>query len=162
MTFSLLIFSNTAAHPSLLVFPSWQVRGVSRRVVPPAWSPLSPHRSSCFHTTVSSSWAPVGLHAASLITAPRAFLELNLFCGTIHHKKAEYVLWIFRNKLRHYKKGKKYAIKEGVWPIIHRLTVQNPRSGFYSSLLLIQSVRWKLIKRRPNEKIWNMWFALES
>lgn len=120
-------FSSNAAHPLLLVFPSWQVRGVTQRVVPPARSPLSPHRSSCFYTTVSSSGAPVGLHAASLITAPRAFLELNLFCGTIHHKKAEYVLWLFRNKLRHYKKKKK-AIKEGVWPIIHRLMYHNPRS----------------------------------
>lgn len=106
--FRLLTYSlrSLLTHPSLLTIPSWQVHGVSRWVRPPARSPLSPHRSSCFHTTVSSSVAPVGLHAASLITAPRAFLELNLFCGTIHHKKAEYVLWLFRNKLRHYKKKK--------------------------------------------------------
>lgn len=107
--FLLLTFSISShqpsllTHPSWLMFPSWQVHGLSLWVRPTARSPLSPHRSSCFHTTVSSSGTPVGLHAASLITAPRAFLELNLFCSTIYHKKAEYVLWLFRNKLRHYK-----------------------------------------------------------
>lgn len=56
--------------------------------------------SSCFHTTILFSWALERSHAASLIKVPHALLELKLLCSIINHKKAECVLWLFRNKLR--------------------------------------------------------------
>lgn len=118
-----------SALPPLLVQTFGQVHG-PRHDASSLELPMS-YQSSCFHTSPLFSGAHERSHTASLIKVPHALLKLKLLCSIINHKKAECVLWLFRNKLRH---NRKRQLKVSL--VYHSLTNVSSEIRFYITFTL--------------------------